>query len=616
MAYVLQIQPSNDLAIMGMNVLIVSWPGDHNVDEFFQTVRTHPTLSRFKYMLQGPPSLRALCNRAVCLQSPTTSQLHQALNLYVTKIMQNSDLSAGYYTFDEPALYQIPRSFQEATYHYIRQRDSNSTVRPIAIAHAHPRHSTGGRMRMDQVNLFMQNYMSPTAQDIVMPDEYDHSQSSQTEWINLLSVHGFLNRIVIPVLSSHRGLEGVCGYNDPIGLGQFIKNSLNALGRSAQLGGFSYFAYWPGDKIPHGFEWAIDNCVALKVSTTQHLTYEKPEVDFRWNPSTADFQNHLGQAILFGSLDLLERGFARTTGATALSGGGRFDQGLKLHPPTGAGTRLQMRSRPISIPTDRLSYLTGRVGLEQWSECGDGVRVVTEVLDIATGVRQVTQDMTVGRGSGSQRIFSDMQDYVGKNIRVFIQVHSRQNSFCDHTVFSKLHIHQVPLVDDRFQNGRGAWYNSAGQNRPFNSSASMELGHVYSSVARPVSGGGQVSNALLVHPPYQAPSSMSGHLGVQWYSPNVRSYYVGQASLSASSECGDGVQIETGVWDTLNGSGGVLRSINLPRLAGKKSLFSDFGNWNGRMIESVLRIRSLTNSSCDHTLIENFRAIHLPPLSD
>lgn len=611
-----QLEDLRGLSIMGMNVMILRYPGDAHFASHIAQIRAHPILSRFKMMYQAPSANWALCNPNSCNSKPTYAQLHAAMNTYVTVALQNSDIIAGYYTHDEPALYRTPKEFQIAVYNYIRSRDPQRALRPVAIAHTHPRFATNGSMSDAETAFYISSYMSPLAQDLVMPDEYTHSQQAQTTWMNWLNQYGFLEKDVVPVLAAQRGVGGVCDYNDVIGLSNFVRTALTNLGKLHRLKGYGYFAYWPGDKVTHGFEWAMDNCIPLKVSTAQHLTYARANIDSRLNPANSIFRNNLGQTLVFDNSENPERGFAHSASSMTLSGGGRFDSATKLHPPFAPYTFIEMSSNVLSVPSDRLQYLTARVGLDANAECGGGVRMTTEIYNLTSGQRQTTEDFFLSRNSGPRRLFTDLSPYRGNTIRAYIRVYSGGDAHCDHALISKLHLHEVPLIDFRLENHAGAWFNHYGEHRPVNSSLNPERGWVSSPVIRNISGGGQTTNATLIHPPYSGSSTMNGYFGVHWNNWNLRSYYSGQFSLSANAECGDGVQFEAIVWEPSSQTGASVQTITLDRLSGRKTIFGDLGNFNGRRVENILRIRSRSNANCDHSLMENFRILHLPPLSD
>lgn len=609
-----QVQDLDELYNFGLNIMIVSWPANGEVNQWLQFVRANSTLRKFRYVIQPPGALYGICNGGpACNPNPTTAQLNAVLQIYVNTVLNNQDLFAGYNTFDEPALYPIPASFQVAVYNYIRARDSNITDRPIMNAHTNPRYAFPNLTNAQMIT-HLQQYMSLSGQDWILQDDYSPNLSAQREWYGFLNQLGYLEKPLMAILRGYRGIGSDCSPGTPpnrlIENSQNHRTALQELGKISQLKGYGYFAYWPVPKVPHGFQWGMDDCYDIRYSVLSHLTYEKKTLDSRLLPSQSNFKiEESGENILFNDWNEPEKGFAGDFAATEISGGGTLDRVIKMHPPYNGGTIVQSFPN-INISPTASSYLTANIGLDAAAECGNGVKFFATAS--AQNVPEKEVSFFVPRQSGAKRLFLNLAPFAGRSTKIELKVNSRSNSSCDHVLISNPQIIEMNPIDERLVSTNSTWYDQNTQNRPVNDWSRQNLGMLGYPYTALVTDGSYVRSGFVVNPPFSSQSQITGYYRRTYLPTSMNSYLLVSGGMMDSPNCGDGVTLDFAVWDVANQTGANLKTVNVNRNAERLDTVVDLSDWAGKSIQLIVKVKSRGNTYCDFLALENLKLISLP----
>jgi hypothetical protein len=257
-----QIAQLQQLHDAGMNVYITDpVPFQQSIG----VIRANPTLSSYHYMLSlvGAPG----CGTPQVSDCPAFSGW---LDQLVQFELENADIMAGYYTYDEPAETwngcTVPGPFVSSVHDYIRSRDPDATHRPIGIANT---------MLLWQQFSCGTSYLPQSGQDIVFIDQYNQANLGVQTFANQVNAfqgwqqYGFpLNRVLF-VLPSYLPSSTGCTSVDLVG----FANNLNTAVRSVYGGGwnglvgYGYFAY-DCSVLGASTAFGIDNCAAIFNSTT------------------------------------------------------------------------------------------------------------------------------------------------------------------------------------------------------------------------------------------------------------------------------------------------------------------------------------------------------------
>jgi hypothetical protein len=251
-----EIDKLNTLHDSGMNVIIAGSYNVDNLNAFVAKVNSDARLQQYKYVYSMIIDLYdfyftfcpadSLCD--INTDIPET-YLDQAIPI----IINNPNIFIGYYTFDEPALQGIDKTYQENIYNYIRNQDSNATARPIVIANT----------MWSLTDTDVDNYMSLDAQDINLIDQYSDVLATQEQWYTMWNNHGLLSDRFMPILPAFSS-DVNCG-DTPIDLANHLAVTesaiSNVLGITYTTDEFGYFAFWPDPKPD--FTQGIDNCNAI-----------------------------------------------------------------------------------------------------------------------------------------------------------------------------------------------------------------------------------------------------------------------------------------------------------------------------------------------------------------
>lgn len=291
-----QIAELSSLRALGMNTLLISAWNQAEWDYIIAKIKSNETLQQFKYIAMVHSQMYD--NALRCQFSSSCSMDGMAksyLDHVIETVKQNQSLFVGYYTFDEPMKTQgsIPHEFQARVYDYIRARDRAALARPIIVSNT----MWFASESEDPVALFSQA-LSKTAQDVVFVGQYgfddlDSFYYHQLDWFYLWSISQKLVSFV-PIMSAFEQSFCPDQYTAAFRLVEhdsILNQEVLPLYPNAQRllsDGRAYFVYWPfedswtsnrifetGNSLDYrrkpDFEFSIDNCPSLKMSTVIHL---------------------------------------------------------------------------------------------------------------------------------------------------------------------------------------------------------------------------------------------------------------------------------------------------------------------------------------------------------
>ncbi|MGE0615347.1 MAG: hypothetical protein AB7P04_06880 [Bacteriovoracia bacterium] len=632
----------DDLNAFGLNALLVNITGNSVQDaNTIQIIRGHATLRKFKWIANVGTPVWAICNPPIwnsntnqmypgyCPEHPTAADW-APLTAAVQTVLQNADLFVGYYTHDEPGQWSIPNAAQIRIYNRLRQLDPNIQARPVAITQTWaPYYAQQDRAPADRRPLTAadieeryQHYFTPHSYDALWIDDYDYRDGHQEIYVADLNRLGMLNKPLVPVLYTSAGREQGCGWRNTIANGNDVRTALRSIGRENQIAGFSYyhiFQLGPDWAPSHPwFEYNIDACPQLFDATTQHLVYEGPRSDNRFNHARASWTNDQGTSVPIDQPWTNPLGAVEPVNNHALSGGGTVS-GTRMILPGRNNSSITGDFPGLLLAADRAYYLYADVGLSAASTCGNGARL--SVYAHGTGVPlTLLHQVTIPRNAGRVSFLASLRDLRGRTLTIRVVADSQGNSGCDHVILGNARVVARPL-HDRVTNPNTFWWatdptNPSGRQLWYGQNSTPAQGYVRSGNGYPLSGGGSVSTGFFVHPPYAAPSTVSGYFPFRAVPTHLRTFLFLQAGMSAYAECGEGVEINSGFWGHTRGRGGEAFSGALGRGAGKKSYFGEMSGQgvNGSPdVEVRLTVRSGANANCDHTLFEDMRYLWIAP---
>jgi hypothetical protein len=255
-----QLTQLGQLADSGMNVSIAVDRSGASAADVFKAVRANAVLSRYKYMISFP-WLSCPTSVPVADCRPFTDWIDNLVQV----ALENADLFAGYYTFDEPGENWngcgISGAYQKQVHDYIRSRDPDAVHRPVAMANTlllWSTYSCGA------------SFFDPGAQDIVFVDQYNQNSPTVEDYTNQVDAfngwhsYGFLLDRVVFVMPSYLPTARGCSAEDLIGFAATMNQAVRAIYGNGWNGltGYGYFAFGCSF-LGAGTNYGIDNCGTL-----------------------------------------------------------------------------------------------------------------------------------------------------------------------------------------------------------------------------------------------------------------------------------------------------------------------------------------------------------------
>jgi len=262
----------------GINTITLDADNLQQMQEKLAIVRATPLLSKFKVVLAFNGFLFPSTSErydAACTagQERLPDGVAEALDALAQLGKDNADIVAGYYTFDEPALANICKRYQELVRERIRLTDQNAMARPVILS------NTMYNMNDAQI----QQTMSAGAQDVLFLQIYTTQKDVIKGYLQALQRNNLPTIPLVYVTQTYEVFSEALENNekcqlDPRLSEDFEPHLQQALSEvfgtnKPTSRGYAYFAFWPAwrELDKPDFKWAIDNCALHQDSTIEHL---------------------------------------------------------------------------------------------------------------------------------------------------------------------------------------------------------------------------------------------------------------------------------------------------------------------------------------------------------